>query len=67
MKGVSWMTQHAIGDGAVLIVLATFDERVVRVTIRKDEAQLRLAISEISKYIREVRADAKRQEYSALH
>lgn len=67
MKGVTWTTCYAIGDGGVLIVLVTFDQQALRTSVKAEPAAVRFAIQELTKMVRLRRAEAKRREYSALH
>lgn len=67
MKGVSWTTAYEIGDGGVLMVLATFDGRTLRARCPVNEERVRFAIEKISETIRIERARAKQAEYSTLH
>lgn len=67
MKGVSWITGHVIGDGGVLIIQVLFDTRAVRVTCPAKPERVLYAIQQLTKFVREERAKAKRAEYSRLH
>ena len=67
VKGVSWTTSRVIRDGGALMIRATFDGRRLRVTCPATPERVQFVIEKLSEYIRQERANEKREAYSVLH